>query len=309
MKTRLFYSICSLALLLSASWVQAASVSPNSIEIIGSRGGTIDSVVTILNTGASEQSYFLDVLPFEPSDESGTPQFAPKDSDPQGFASWIAFSVSEIAIPAQTKVEVPFQVIVPDDISSGGYYAAVTVSTTPSEVVATNGATIEAKTAVLVFLTVEGETVEKLGLLDFMLERDDASHPFGLFSYRLQNQGNVHVTPVGVIRIRGMFGQTVRTFNANEAEGRVLPDSTRTFTVSYQPVEGSWIARAGDQLAHLAFGPMTAELSLGYGLDNTIQASWSLWAIPYELINLLLLMVVVIGGVSMLGSLRKRNTK
>lgn len=309
MARRLFLTICVLALALSPSVAQMASLSPSIIDLRSSGSEVVESSFTIFNTGASEQMYFLDLLAFEPSGEDGTPLFTPEKTSQSAFLSWIDFPVREVLVPAVSKVEVPFRVVVPDDIAAGGYYGAITVSTAPTEVVASNGATIEAKTAILVFLTVDGETVEKLELLDFILERDDASHPFGLFSYRLQNQGNVHLTPVGDIHIRGMFGQTVRILDANSTEGRVLPSSTRTFTVPYPSVEGGWMTRAGDQLRHLAFGPMTAELSLAYGADSTIEASWNVWAIPYELINLLVLIIVVIGGVFVLGSLRKQKNK
>ena len=307
MARRLALTICVLALALSPSIGQTASLSPSIIEIASSRAEVAESSFTIFNTGASEQVYFLDLLAFEPSGEDGTPLFTPEETSQSEFLSWIVFPAREVLVPAVSKVEVPFRVVVPDDVAAGSYYGAITVSTSPTDVVASNGATIEAKTAILVFLTIEGETVEKLELLDFSLERDDASHPFGLFSYRIQNQGNVHLTPVGEIRLRGMFGQTIRLLDANEGEGRVLPSSTRTFTIFYQPVSGGWLQRAGDQLRNLAFGPITAELSMTYGTDGIIQASWPLWAIPYELINLLILIVVVIGSAFVLAFLRKRK--
>lgn len=285
MARRWSLTICVLALALSPSIGQMASLSPSIVEIASSRAEVAESAFTIFNTGAGEQVYFLDLLAFGPSGEDGTPLFTPEETSQSEFLSWIVFPAREVLVPAVSKVEVPFRVVVPDDVAAGSYYGAITVSTSPTDVVVSNGATIEAKTAILVFLTIEGETVEKLEILDFFLERDDASHTFGLFSYRLQNQGNVHLTPSGDVRIRGMFGQTVRVLNANQAEGRVLPDSTRTFTVSYQSVGGNWIARAGDQLRHLAFGPMTAELSLTYGTDGLIQTSWPLWAIHYELMK------------------------
>lgn len=304
MRVSLITSICTLTLLLSPLFAKAATIAPSVVELDSFPGEVVESTITVFNTGASEQTYFLDLLAFEPNGQDGTPLFTPFNTSQNEFLSWIDFPVREVSVPAVSKVDVPFSVVIPDDVPAGSYYGAITVSTAPTDVVSSNGATIEAKTAVLVFLTVGGETIEKLELLDFTLERSDASHPFGLFSYRLQNQGNVHLTPKGEIRIRGIFGQTVRILDANQTEGRVLPDSTRTFTVSYEQVEGNWIARAGDQLRHLAFGPMTAELSLDYGSDNTIEASWSLWAIPYELINLLLVIVVIIGGAFVVGTLR-----
>ena len=272
----------------------ASAISPAVVELRSSRGETIESVFTILNAGASEQMYFLDLLSFESSGEDGTPAFVPEQTSRNAFLSWIDFPVHEVLVPARSKVEVPFRVIVPDDVASGSYYGAITVSTAPSEVVSSNGATIEAKTAVLVFLTVEGETIERLELLDLALERKDASHPFGLFSFRVQNQGNVHLAPTGQIRLTGLFGQAIVELDANPTEGRVLPGSTRTFTVAYEPADMSWLQTAGYQLRHLAMGPVTAELQLSYGTDGQIEATWSFWMIPGELISFVLAIVAVL---------------
>src|SRR3989339_749400 len=293
MKKHLTTFICTLALLLSPLFAHAAAVSPSVIELSSSLGGVIDSSFTIFNTGASEQVYFLDLLAFEPNSEDGTPMFTPEASDQNELLSWIDFPVREASVPAQSKVEVPFNVAVPDDVASGSYYGAITVSTAPSDIVASNGAMIEAKTAILVFLTIEGETIEKLELLDFALEQTDASHPFGLFSFRIQNQGNVYLAPAGEIRLTGLFGQTIVELDANPTEGRVLPGSTRTFTVVYESPDTSWLQTAGYQLRHLAMGPVTAELQLVYGADGRMEATWSFWMFPSELINVVLVVVAI----------------
>lgn len=304
MVRRLFLTICVLTLALGPSIGEAASLSPSAIEISSSRAEVAESTFTIFNTGASEQTYFLDLLAFEPGGEDGTPLFTPEKTSQSEFLSWINFPVREVLVPAVSKVEVPFRVAIPDDIAAGSYYGAITVSTAPTDVVAANGATVEAKTAILVFLTVEGETVEKLELLDFTFEQAGSALPFGIFRYRLQNQGNVHLTPAGEIRLTGLFGQMIASVDANEAQGRVLPSSTRTYEVVLGPEETSWLDRAGYQLKHLLFGPVTAELVLTYGQDETITSQVAMQVIPTELL------VILGGGLLVLVLLfKKRQTR
>ncbi|TAL49869.1 hypothetical protein EPN81_04395 [Patescibacteria group bacterium] len=293
MNKHLSLFICTLALLLSPLFAKAAAVSPSVIELSSPDGKVINSSFTIFNTRASEQVYFLDLLAFEPNSQDGTPVFTPDTSDQNEFLSWIHFPVREVPVPAQSKVEVPFTVVIPDDEASGSYYGAVTVSTAPSDVVASNGATIEAKTAILVFLTVEGETVEKLELLDFSATQSDASLPFGTFQYRLQNQGNVHLMPVGEITLTGLFGQTVGVLNANEAQGRILPSSTRTYEVTFNG-DTSWFAAAGYQLRHLAIGPVTVDVTLTYGETGTLEAQTIVWVMPWQLMSLLVMGILVV---------------
>lgn len=307
MKSFYRFILCSIALLLVPFLSQATSLSPSVLEISGSRGGIVDSTFMIFNPGASEQMYFLDLLGFQPTDETGTPSFLPKETQSDGLVSWIDFPFSEITVPAQSKIEVPFQVVIPDDVSSGGYYAAITASTAPTDIVATNGAIVEAKTAILVLFTVEGETVEKLELLDFRILEKGGSLPLGSYQFRVQNQGNVHLTPRGEIRVSNLFGRTIASMDTNSAEGRVLPASTRLFTESFEEEwDLTWLQAAGYQLRYLMFGPLTAELTLSYGTDEILSAQTSFWLIPWELISLvfatILLLLVVYRGLKRVSS-------
>jgi hypothetical protein len=295
MKKRLTTLVSALTLILSPFVSSAASVSPSVLELSSVRGDLVESTFEILNTGASEQTYFLDLLSFIPDDESGSPQFISKDQAFDGLVSWITFPVTEVVVPPQSRVEVPFDVVVPDDVASGGYYAAITVSTAPTEIIATNGAIIEAKTAVLVLLTIEGETVEQIELLDFSLDQLDSALPFGTFTFRLQNQGNVHVSPVGEIQLTGLFGQTISVLDANEAKGRVLPSSTRVYSVVSE-IEGlSWFEAAGYQLSYMAMGPITAELDLRYADEGVLNSKVTFWVIPWQLLSLLLAGILILG--------------
>lgn len=296
-------TICVLALALSPSVGQMASLSPSTIEIVSSGAEVAESSFTIFNTGASEQKYFLDLLAFEPSGEDGTPLFTPEKTSQSAFLSWVDFPVREVIVPAISKVDVPFRVVIPDDIAAGSYYGAITVSTAPTDVVASNGAIVETKTAILVFLTVTGETIEKLELLDFTFEQIGSTLPFGTFRYRLQNQGNVHLTPTGEIRLTGLFGQTIARIDANETQGRVLPFSTRTYEVVLDPGETSWLDRAGYQLKHFLFGPVTVKLFLSYGQGGSITSRTAMQVIPTELL------IILGGGLLVLGFVYKKLQK
>lgn len=287
MKKFIIASLCAFSLLSSPAFIRAAAISPSVVELTSAPGETVESSFTILNTGVSEQTYFIDLLAFEPSEEDGTPVFTPGQISENQFLSWMKFPIREVSVPELSKVDVPFSIVVPDDIPAGSYYGAITVSTAPTDIVATNGAIIEAKTAILVFLTVRGETTEKLELLDFMIEQTGSTLPFGTLRYRVQNQGNVHLIPVGDVRLTGLFGQEIASLNANESDGRVLPSSTRTYDISFGSKDVRWIDRAGYQLKHLLFGPVTAQLTLAYGQAGSLTKQTTVWVVPVELLVIL----------------------
>jgi hypothetical protein len=175
-------------------------------------------------------------------------------------------------------------VSIPSDAERGTHYVAVTVSVAPSDIVATNGATIEAKTAQLVFVTVEGNTVERIALLDFV--SPDEGEIKGMhdlsYTFRIQNQGNVAVRPAASIVVKDMFGRVVFNKDANAELGRVLPGTTRTFSGELVDQPTGFIQTIRLQWNLLAIGPMTATLVVE-GLDPTNTPSIQYGMFPRQL--------------------------
>ncbi len=288
----------SLALLLIPSFTYGASVSPSTLELEGMRGNTVSATFTVINTSASDKIFYLNTLPFSSQGESGTPQFFPK-TDSEGLTKWIIFPVDHITVPKNAKLDVPFQISVPNDVPSGEHHAAITVSSAPSEIVATNGAIIEAKTAILVFLIIKGETVQKASIVDFVSMSGENLHSVLVedFALRVQNQGNVSVVPKGMIEIRDVFGRVILSETINPTEGKILPLSTRKFEtqVGHHPKD-LW-STIGQQMSTLALGPMTATATV-YFTDSPTEkpqtASTSFIYMPYHIIVLDLISLLLI---------------
>ncbi len=294
MKFRILFS--SMALLLIPFSMNAATLSPAVLDLQASRGETISSMFTVINTSAAEQKYYLDIIGFVPRDESGTPQFLEKGKGSE-LIKWIHFPAEQISVPARSKIEVPFQVIVPADIASGNKEAAITVSSAPSDIVATNGAIIEAKTALLVFLTIKGETIRQVALLDFV---DGSVVPIrseiaGTFSYRIQNQGTVYAIPNGTIQLKDMFGRVFSRVDTNATKGRVLPGSTRKFEVNIGDSKKNFLEQVKNQMQSFTIGPITSELSIEFGEGfKPIHTQTTFWYIPYQLIVTILLALLIV---------------
>lgn len=296
MAHRLAIIFCAVILLWIPSFVHAFAVAPATLDLSGSRGTSVTGTVAVINNSDAEQTYYLGTLKFAPDETSGGPEFIAYETDHSGMPEWIAFPVTSVSIPSQTKVDVPFTVMVPKDVPSGTYYAAVTVSLTPSEIVASNGATIEAKLAVLVFLTVGGETIEKLALLDFVTPGNADGPLFSnhevSYAYRLQNQGNVAVVPSARITVRDVFGRKILASDANPSGGRVLPESTRAFYGEIVPAAEDFFTVARQQASSFAIGPVTATLAVTYG-SETLSSSISYWAFPWQLLVCFAVLVVL----------------
>lgn len=275
----------------------AAAVSPAMIDLEGARGEAVASIFAVINTQETDQTYYLDTLSFQAKDESGEPKFLTEDTS-NNLSQWVSFPIDQIIVPAKSKVDVPFTVQIPADVSSGSYQTAITVSSAPAEVVATNGAIIEAKTATLVFLLIKGETTKKVALLDFVSNgKWIQSDLHQTFVYRIQNQGNVYAIPEGKITIKDVFGRKLGLIDTNETKQRVLPATTRSFQTIDKKVVG-FLDVLRDQANHFSIGPVTATLSVNFGDGfEPIQATTSFWYVPYQLILSVLFFVslLVIG--------------
>ncbi len=284
------FGLASLLLTVAVRSASAFAVAPGSLDLSGNRGETVSSSVTIVNDQPVERTYYLHVVKFVSGGETGAPTFLPYKEDHSGLPDWIQLSTAAVRIPATSRVDVAFRVTIPSDALSGSYQAALVVSDAPSEVVAGNGASLQANIASLIFLTVEGETVEQAGLLDFSVNQDASQVFAGDVHYRVQNQGNVYLIPEGTVTFRDRLGHIV-TVDANPEQGRVLPETTRAYTAPFgTTTQTGFFSRASEEMRLGMIGPVTATLNLGYGSHGqtlTATSSFSVW--PME-------MMVVIGG-------------
>jgi hypothetical protein len=262
----------------------AAAVSPAVIDLEGGRGEEVEAAFTVINTQATDQTYYLDTLSFQAKDETGEPRFLTEETS-NDLSTWVSFPLDQISVPARSKVDVPFSVQIPVDVSSGSYQSAITVSSAPAEVVATNGAIIEAKTAILVFLLIKGETTKKVALLDFVSkDKSIRSDVHTSFTFRLQNQGNVYAVPEGQIVLKDLFGRKLGAIDINETKQRILPATTRSFQASDQKAVG-FLDVLKDQMNHFSIGPVIATLSINFGEGfEPIQTTTSFWYVPHQLI-------------------------
>jgi hypothetical protein len=275
----------------------AFSVSPAIIELSGERGEVIETQFRVINTGANEKEFYLSSMKFTPREEGGKPEFIPTEVDQSGLPEWIAFPSRKIVVPANSFLEVPVHIAIPTDVSSGGHYASFIVSEAPYEVVETNGASFNAKTAILIFLTVKGNTIQRASLLDFdtSVERRVLDRVFGDYTYRVQNQGNIHITPTASVSLTNIFGREILRVNANPTGGRVLPDSTRSFEGVFgsQNVDG-FFGAIQDQLSFFALGPVTLTFEMDYGTETVSTESMRFWTIPWQLLLSFLVVVSLI---------------
>jgi len=289
----------SAVMLLLPSLAGAVSISPAIIELSGARGTSVASQVNVQNTGDQDQTYYLETIKFAARENSGAPLFISPSVDRSGLPEWIALSKTRVTVKARSKATVPFTVAVPSDVPSGSENAAIVISDTPFDIVASDGAILQTRAAVLVLFTVTGETVAKAGLLDFRTVFGGDTGPYSgeaAYRFRVQNQGNVYLAPIGTVTLTDAFGRVVGRVDVNAEGGRVLPGMTRSY-------EGRF------RLTAFAIGPITAVLKVNYADDaGVLLASDSFFILPARPLALAIIVLVGLVIALLVVARAKRST-
>ena len=271
----------------NANAAQGIEISPALVELNGAAGGTYVINLSVTNVTSTDLFYTVSVDDFTAKDETGTPQILLDSTLPESASirSWVS-SPTGFILQSRESRTVPVQVVIPANAEPGGHYGVVRFSGQAPEVEDT-GVGLSASAGTLLLVRVDGDINEQARILEFFSSTDGNRTPFFEsspvgFVTRVQNEGNIHVKPVGSIEIKDAFGSIVATIPLNEEKSNVLPDSVRRFDSQF---DGGWM-----------FGFYTANLTLGYGTTGqALTSSTTFWVIPYRLILAILFVAVTLG--------------
>ena len=176
----------------------ALTVSPIKLELSGDPGKAVNGEFLLLNEQKEEKTFYASFENFEAQGETGAPNFVPGK---EGLATWITAPARITLKPAEQKT-VSFSIQIPKDADPGGHFAAIFLSTTPSQEQGGGQVAVGAKVGILVLLKVSGATKEGGGLLEFSSQNKQkffSALPI-TFIYRFQNSGGDRVKPDGEIK-------------------------------------------------------------------------------------------------------------
>lgn len=277
-------------------------VAPSILEELVKPGDVLSEHITLTNQSGQPVTFYAYLKDFKAAadDESGKAQLiAPGSEEGSYISSWINISNEGISLAPGQGQEIPFTVSVPENVGPGGYYGAIVFGTEapktrPGE--ADKGASIGVaeQAASLVLLQIAGKADERADIREFKTDKTFYTTPFAVnFSTKIQNLGNVHIKPMGVIEISNMMGKKVATLTVNDKGGNILPKSWRLFS-------NAWSDSFG-------FGRYQASLALSYGTPadlggegrKTLTMFWYFWIFPVKILvsagaSLLVLIILFI---------------
>ena len=259
-------------------------LSPAIIEKEVHAGDTLSFSIKATNNKTSEKTFYIFASSFSASDdESGQPAF--NDKQTSGVPSWFYFPENSITISPGERREIPVEVNVPGDATSGSNYGAIVVSEVNPKVTG-KGSTVgvSQESAILVLFSVPGIVETKGNLLGIFPEKYIFwNSPIRLYT-RFENLGNVYIKPTGLLEVYNMFDQKEAVIQINNGFNNVLPSTVRKF-------ENIW-----DPPKYLGFIPRIGRFrveSVVIYNNPTITTKvppFYFWIIPYKFL------IAVIGG-------------
>lgn len=219
--------------------------------------------LTYFNNTNAEITLNLSVQDFSELEDSYKLDFlSPQDASNYKYSlsSWISFENPQLQLnPGEKKSVKVF--IDKTRITKGGHYASILAQIGGDA----NAKTVNVKGILSSLLFVRastGQEVEDGKISDFTELRDGIDYPTS-YMLRFENNGNVYVTPYGLIQVYDPLGNLVAKGSVNQNSLDSLPESIRRYDISvanFQPL--------------LLPGFYTAKIQLHYGKTNrTLAAS------------------------------------
>lgn len=219
-----------LALATFAVRAQAIQVQPAIIDLQADPGNGKQAFIHLVNDEDQSSTFLVTVQKFIPSGEHGQQQFLPAD-DTSGLPDWTFVDAPSVTLKPGQSINFPVSFRIPANTAAGTYTEAVffalageagqgSVATTP-------------RIGALVFFTVNGALVEKQTLASFRSDKSAYTSLPSELTLQVKNDGNVLESPTGTIKITNIFGSEVARFPVNPNGNRLLPASTRSFTVTW----------------------------------------------------------------------------
>lgn len=276
--------------LLFPSPVKAAQVLkltaiPPRLEIEADPGEVVTRQLKVRNEGDSQVAVEVKVDDFIVTDKEGTPIRVEEEISGRWASSrWINVTPKKFLLnPGETK-KLDFVAVIPDDATAGGHYAIIFYSPVEEGDLALPGegargaSGISPNVGTLVYTTVSGDIKEAARVRRMTVPKLSEFGPIEIET-EIENLSDIHIKPLGTIRIYDMLGNLKTTLKLDEAN--IFPTTTRVFT-------NTWKKKWG-------LGKYKAVLQAGYGNQGKVlTAAVFFWIVPWRIIVIALLTIILV---------------
>lgn len=294
------------------------TTSPVSAALSGKPGSVVSTTLQVQNNEATPVKIDVQLETFKAYGTTGQAQIYPAPANAD-FMKWVHFSQTSFVAQPNIWMPVTMTINLPK-YASLGYYYAVVFKPEVTTVSANDKSVIKSGNAILVLLDAQTANANpQLLLSSFTATKKLFEYLPVNFAVNIKNSGNIYLPPTGDIFISksSSFKNNIATIPLNSAGGNVLPDSSRTFNLTwdngfpvFQPktINGQKIVDKKGQLVqqlqwnfsqanNLRFGKYYAKLVMAYNngsRDIPVEATLSFWVIPWKILSVVVLILILI---------------
>jgi len=243
-------------------------VSPGRIEVWLDPGSTTVREFTITNRTGKKASFKIEIEDMQGSRDVEKPVILlGGERGPYSLKDYLEPEISEFSLEHGQRARFFFKISIPQDAEPGGKYGAVIVSKQPPPLETSGGleVAVAERIAVLIFVRVKGPVKEYGILKDFSTPKKIYTKPYIPLNIYFENNGNVHLNPYGIIKIKNLLGQPITEIEVSPFF--TLPDSLKLREIFWE--------------RKFLFGYYTAELFLNRGYQDIIDyKAVNFWVLP-----------------------------
>lgn len=308
--------------------------SPLPINLSAKPGTEVSAQIRIKNDGLTKERLAISLMKFAAFGENGAPRIL--DPEPgDEFISWASFAEPEFDIEPGEWKTVPMNIALPQSASFGYYYAVVFSRAGAIPEPEAGQTAIAGGTAVLVLLEADVPGAKReVRTASFSTDRTVYEFLPTTFTVRVENTGNVHLSPRGNVFVGRAGSQDSDILEINPEKGNILPGSFREFSAdwsdgfpAYEPViEDGKVVRdadgairkrlswSGGDISRFRIGKYQAKLLMIYDdgqRDVPLEGVVEFWVIPWRILlgALAVVLLVLVGARSTLLGLFGRVKK
>ena len=249
------------------------SISPLIFELTANPGDVLTNQLKIYNQTDSIVSIRMETEDFKPVGEVGQVIVTPEEEMTYSLKRWVKITPTEFTLKPKEEKFISFEISVPENAEPGGKYGSILASTTGMIGKEVTGAALAPKAGALVLLTISGEVIEDLRIVEFSAPSFLETGPVP-FMIRFENKGTVHLRPRGFVTItrpKFLFFEEEKIIDIPFPQQNVLPGTIRKIETTWNQ---KWL-----------LGKYVATLVGSYGSANLPfnPPVLSFWVFPWKI--------------------------
>ncbi len=169
-------------------------------------GAVLQEAVDAINNTKSNRTLMVYATDSTPSSGGG---FACEQmvEDKDEVGAWITLNNDVVDVPSMSKIRVPFTIALPTNLDAGEYNGCIVIQEQKPPEKKEGGISLSTRTGLRVALTVPGEIIRRLSIVDFTVH--DLNRLKVNLRPKVKNEGNVSVDADVEIITRNIFNRQV----------------------------------------------------------------------------------------------------